>query len=251
MLAALSIAAGGLAACGGGEEAGSPKEDEPLVVSAAASLTSALTAYGDRFDGGRVRFSFAGSDALAAQIRQGVRPDVFAAADTALPQALHAEGLVGRPVVFATNRLVLAVPLRSDKVMGLTDLVRPGTTIAIGSESVPIGAYAREVLRRLGPARAQAILANVRSNEPDVRGIVGKLAQGSVDAGFIYASDVHGARGVRAILLPSGLRPRVEYAAAVVEGAPHPAAARRFVAGLLHGAGATALREADFGAPPR
>jgi molybdate transport system substrate-binding protein len=250
-LAALAVAMGGLAACGGGEEAGSTKGDEPIVVSAASSLTTAFTAYADVFDGPAVRFSFAGSDALAAQIRQGVRPDVFAGANTELPRTLHAEGLVEKPVVFATNRLVLAVPLRSDKVTSLADLAEPGMTIAIGSESVPIGAYTREVLDRLGPARAQAILANVRSEEPDVNGIAGKLAQGAVDAAFLYATDIETARGLRGILLPARLRPRVAYAAAVVAGAPHPAAAGRFVAGPLHGAGATALSEASFGAAPR
>lgn len=244
-----TLAAVLLAACGGSGASSGGQPD--LVVSAASSLTAAFTAYGTSFDGGRVRFSFAGSDQLAAQIRQGVEPDVFAAASTALPDALHEQGLVARPVVFAANRLVLAVPASGGQVDTLADLERPGTTIAIGSASVPIGAYTRTVLARLGPARSKAVLANVRSDEPDVKGIVGKLAQGAVDAGFVYVTDVQAAGGkLRAIELPASLQPRVAYAAAVVTGAPHPAQARRFVAGLLRGAGSHTLRAAGFEPPP-
>ena len=59
---------------------------------------------------------------------------------------------------------------------------------------MPIGAYTREVLGRLGRAERAAILANVRSNEPDVAGVVGKLTQGAVDAGFVYVDRRPGGR---------------------------------------------------------
>jgi molybdate transport system substrate-binding protein len=237
LAATLAIA---IAACGSSED----KRGGDLVVSAASSLTEAFSAYARSLDTS-VRFQFAGSDELAAQIRQGVRPDVFAAASPSFPRQLHAEGLVGRPVAFATNELVLAVPMRSDRVYGLADLARAGTTIAIGSSTVPIGAYTRAVLNRLGPRRARAILANVRSEEPDVKGIVGKLAQGAVDAGFVYGSDVQAAAGaLRGIALPQHLRPHVTYEAAVVNGAAHPDRARAFVAGLLSADAQAALRQA-------
>lgn len=240
-----------ITACGSardGDDAGGA-----LIVSAASSLTDAFTRYGDEIVYPRpVRFQFAGSDELAAQIRQGVKPDVFASANTSLPEELHREGLVGRPVVFAANRLVLAVPAEGDGgIAALADLAKPGVAIAIGSPSVPIGAYTREVLARLGSARAQAVLANVRSEEPDVKGIVGKLDQGAVDAGFVYYSDVLAARKrLSAIPLPERLDPHVAYAIAVVKGAPHPAEARRFVAGLLHGDGLRILRGMGFDPGP-
>src|SRR5689334_24079694 len=115
-----------LAGCGG--------EGGGLVVSAASSLKGAFTEYGG------AKFSFAGSDELAAQIQQGVKPDVFASANTKLPDALYAKKLVDKPIVFAANRLVLAVP-KDSKVGSLADLERPGMKLAIGSASVPIGAY--------------------------------------------------------------------------------------------------------------
>jgi molybdate transport system substrate-binding protein len=240
--ACAALAAGG---CGSGGSG-----DGDVIVSAATSLKRAFTAYGDGFGAARARFSFAGSDELAAQIRQGVRPDVFASADTTLPDRLFAAGLVERPRTFARNRLVLATPA-DGRVRGLDDLVRDGVTVAIGSASVPVGAYTREVLSRLGGGRGAAILAHVRSNEPDVGGIVGKLTQGAVDAGFVYATDVAAAGGrLRRIALPARTRPVAAYAVAVVRGARHPEAARRFVTGLLGGAGARALRTAGFEPPP-
>src|SRR4051794_7098258 len=187
-----------LAGCGGA--------DKPtLTVSAATSLKSAMTEYGDDFPEATVRASFAGSDELAAQIRQGVKPDVFASANTKLPDALYKEGLVEKPVVFAANELVLAVPADS-AVRRLEDLTEHGTTIAMGSESVPVGSYTRKVLDALPAAERSAILGNVRSNEPDVAGVVGKVAQGAVDAGFVYVTDVEATEGkLKAIDLPADL----------------------------------------------
>jgi molybdate transport system substrate-binding protein len=223
-------------------------DDEPrLVVSAAASMTEALNGCGPGFDGAEVRLSFAGSDELAAQIRHGIRPDVYAAANTALPADLHEEGLLARPVEFATNRLVIAIPRGSD-VRETADLRRQGMRLVIGSESVPVGSYTREVLDRLPDRKGDLILGNVRSNEPDVKGIVGKLTQGAADAGFVYATDVTAAgEELVAIPLPPVVEPGVTYAAGVVEGAKQPELARRFVDELVEGGCADALAEAGFG----
>jgi molybdate transport system substrate-binding protein len=250
---AVLLAAGvlALAACGGGDKAAGGGAKPPLTVSAAASLKQAFTQYGRQFPGADARFSFAGSDELAAQIEKGVKPDVFAAANTKLPDALYAKGLVEKPTVFAGNRLVLAVPADGVKVASLKDLERGGVTLAIGAKDVPIGAYTRTVLGKLPPPQSKAILGNVRSEEPDVAGITGKLTQGAVDAGFLYASDVRATDDkLKAIDLPDRLQPAVAYGVAVVKGAKHRAAARAFVAGLLHGAGADALHAAGFLPPP-
>ena len=183
-------------------------------------MTEALEKCAPQFgeaENAEVRLSFAGSDELAAQIRQGAKVDVYAAANTRLPDELHAEDLLSKPVEFATNEFVLAVPKDSD-IGSLDDLTEEGTTIVIGSESVPIGAYTRETLAKLPPDQEKAILANVRSNEPDVKGIVGKLTQGAADAGFVYVTDVNATGGeLKAIELPKDLEPQVTYGAGVVK----------------------------------
>lgn len=251
LIVVLALAALAGAGCGGddSDQGGSSK---PVVkVSAAASLTEAFNALKKDYTAADLRFSFAGSDELAAQIRKGVKPDVFAAANTKLPDALAKEGLVEKPVVFATNELVLAVPAQGAKVASLDDLQKPGTKIAIGAKSVPVGDYTRKVLSGLPASQEKAILANVRSEEPDVKGVVGKISQGAVDAGFVYRSDVDAASGkLKAISLPDKLKPQVAYGVAVVKGAPEPKAARAFVQSLLNGQGKTALRDAAIGPPP-
>jgi molybdate transport system substrate-binding protein len=196
------------------------------------------------------RLQFAGSDELAAQIEQGVKPDVYAAANTKLPDELNGKGLLETPVKFATNEFVLAVP-QDSKIASMDDLTASGVKIAIGAESVPIGSYTRDTLAKLPPDQEKAILANVKSEEPDVKGIVGKLTQGAVDAGFVYVTDVNATNGkLKAIELPAAVEPQVTYEAGVVTGAKHPKQAHTYVDGLVRGRCADALRQAGFGAAP-
>jgi molybdate transport system substrate-binding protein len=235
VLAAL-VAFGG---CGGSD----PKP--PVVVSAASSMTEALTSCSPD-----AKLQFAGSDELAAQIEQGVKPDVYAAANTKLPDQLHSEGKLSKPVKFATNTFVLAVP-KDSKIGSVNDLTAKGVKIAIGSETVPIGSYTRDTLAKLPPAQSKAILANVRSNEPDVKGIVGKLTQGAADAGFVYVTDVNATNGrLKAIELPADVEPQVTYEAGVVKGAKHPTEGQDYVDGLTSGACADTLKTAGFGPAP-
>ena len=249
-LAVLALALAALAGCGDDEDASEPAAKPRLVVSAASSMTEALMACAKSYPDASVKLSFAGSDELAAQIRQGVPVDVYAAASPELPRELEQEGLLDKPVDFATNQLVLAVPADSG-IASIDQLGEPGVKIAIGSDSVPIGSYTRAVLARLPADQEKAVLANVRSNEPDVKGIVGKLTQGAADAGFVYVTDVNAAGDeLEAIDLPEKLQPQVTYAGGVVEQAKQPEAAADYVEGLREGPCADALQDAGFGDVP-
>ncbi len=233
----------------GGDDGGSSDGDE-LTVSAASSLTEAFQEYGPTLEPTETRFSFAGSDELAAQIRQGAAPDVFASANTELPDALHDEGLVEQPTVFATNTLVLAVPSDS-QIDAIDDLTEPDLDLVIGAPDVPFGSYTRTVLERLPAEDSQAILDNVRSEESDVKAAIGKLTQGAADASFTYTSDVAAAgEELEAIQLPEELQPDVAYGIAVVSEAENTAGAQEFIDGLLSGEGATILEESGFKPPP-
>jgi molybdate transport system substrate-binding protein len=208
--------------------AGAGHSSSALTVFAASSLTEALPSID-----GRPRYSFAGSNALAAQLESGARADVFASADMSIPARLHARGFLERPVRFARNRLVLVVPRSNPAGVGsIRDLAKPGVTIDVAAPSVPVGGYTLEAIERTG--LASRILRNVVSRERDVRGVLAKVALGQADAGFVYSSDARTVPGqVRVIALPASLQPTVAYAIAVVAGTPNREAARAYVTRLL------------------
>ena len=163
--------------------AGAGPAAEPLKIYAAASLTEVF-----RQIDPAPAYNFAGSNQLAFQIRQGAAADVFASASPEFAQDLFEDRLVERPLTFASNKLVLAVPKSNPAgLRTVFDLARKDAKLVIGNARVPIGAYTRQVLRRLG---LTGVLSKVVSNEPDVKGIIGKLALGQADAGFVYQTDV-------------------------------------------------------------
>jgi molybdate transport system substrate-binding protein len=225
---------------------GSTSAGGGLTVFAAASLSEVFP----RIDRA-ARYSFAGSDQLALQLRQGAPVDVYAAASPKYPEALYREGVLRKPRVFATNRLVVLVPRANPaRVRSVYDLRRKGVKVVIGDGSVPVGAYTRQVLARLRIARA--VLANVVSEEPDVKGIVAKVALGEADAGFVYATDARAAaRRAKAIALPRRAQPPIRYEIAVVRSTKRLAAARAFVTRVLSKRGRLELRRAGFGLPSR
>src|SRR5207253_3535988 len=196
-------------------------------VPAAACLTDPLR----RIDP-RPQYAFAGADQLAFQIQQGAPADVFAAASPKYPDQLYRQGLVEKPIPFATNTLVLIVPKSNPaRIHSVTDLAKRGVRIVIGDASVPVGAYTLTVLKNLGIS--DAVLKNVVSKETDVKSVVAKVALGEADAGFVYVTDVKPVRGkVLAIAIRESAQPHVVYEVCVLENARHLRAAHRFVTAL-------------------
>jgi molybdate transport system substrate-binding protein len=216
----------------------------PITVFAAASLTEVLP----RIDKSP-RYSFAGSDQLAIQIQQGAPADVFAAASPKQPELLFRGGLVRKPVVFATNRLIVLVPRSNPAhIRSVYDLRREGVKIVIGDGTVPVGAYTRQILDALGITAD--VTRNVVSQETDVKGIVTKVALGEADAGFVYLTDAKPvASRTRSIALPTWAQPAIRYEVAVVKASSRPVAAKAFVKKLLSKRGRLLLKQAGFGLP--
>jgi molybdate transport system substrate-binding protein len=218
--------------------------DGSATVLAAASLTEVVP----KIDGA-ARASFGGSNQLAQQARQGFPFDVFLSASPQYAQALFAEGLVRKPVAFATNSLVLIVPRRNPaRIRSVADLAeRAKLRLVVAGPKVPIGLYTREVLKRLSLLK---VLRKTVSLEPDVKGIVGKVALGEADAGFVYATDVRPvATKVRVIPFPRRAQPTVVYEAAIAARPRDLEAAQAFLIAVLGADGRDALRAAGFGLP--
>jgi molybdate transport system substrate-binding protein len=198
-----------------------------LNVYAAASLTDVFP----KIDATE-RYSFAGSNTLAAQISQGAPADVFASANTTLPQQLYAKGLVLKPVVFTRNTLVLIVPRSNPAgIHSVFDLRRSGIKLVIAQPAVPVGGYTLQILKNMA---LTDVLSNVVSRESDVREVLAKVALGEADAGFVYSTDARTVAGkVTVLRVPAWAQPKVQYGVAVVTASPNRAAAQAFVARLL------------------
>ena len=218
----------------------------PVTVLAASSLTEVfprITA--------SPRYSFAGSDQLALQIRQGAPADVYAAASPKYTQLLYRDGFVLKPVAFATNSLIILVPESNPaSIKSVYDLRRDGIKLVIGDPAVPIGTYTRQILDTLGITAD--VMKNVVSQETDVKGIVTKVALGEADAGLVYRTDARPvASRTRSIALPAWAQPPIRYEAAVVKASSNLAAARAFVKQLVSKRGRLLLSKAGFGLPKK
>jgi molybdate transport system substrate-binding protein len=224
-----------------------PAAAQAFTVFSAASLSPAFP----RIDNSP-RFNFAGSNQLQLQIERGAPADLFASASPAEPQALFREGKCSRPVTFATNVLVVVTP-RHDAVRlrSVYELRSGRHRLAVGSAGVPIGAYTRQVLRRM--QLTSILTTNTVSLEPNVNSIIAKVGLGSADAGFAYFSDWRAAAArLHRINLPIWAQPPVRYQMCVVRRrGVDSASANRFARRVLSSRGRSILKRFGFGVPPR
>ncbi len=211
-----------------------------ITVYAAASLTDVFP----QIDSGP-KYSFGASSTLAAQISQGAPADVFASANTTIPDQLFGKGLVRKPVVFTRNQLVLVVPKSNPAgIHSVYDLRKPGVKLVIAAPAVPVGSYTRQVLKRMG---LTSVLSNVVSQESDVRSVLSKVALGEADAGFVYSTDAKTVAGkVRGLKIPAWAQPKVTYELTVVSSSNKKTAAWRFIREVLSKAGQKKLLAAGF-----
>ena len=215
-------------------------QSEPLTIYAAASLTDVFRALDPA-----QRYSFAGSNTLETQIRNGAPADIFASAAPLNTQRLFKQGLVQKPVTFTSNRLALIVPKSNPAdIKSIYDLRRKPVKLVIAGAAVPVGSYTRTVLRKMG---LSSVLSKVVSQETDVRAVTSKVALGQADAGFVYVTDARAvADRVNLIRIPAWAQPRVRYEIAVVTSSSNKAAAQTWIRTLLSARGQSVLKEYGF-----
>ena len=229
-----------------------PAPTHDLHVFAAASLREALAETADAFQRAnpnvRVVPNLAGSQLLRLQIESGARADLVISANPNHLEALQRAGLLlAPPTVVATNALVLAVPAGNPaSVSGIAALGQPNRRLVMATESVPAGAYARQMLAlhaaALGqPGFADSVLQRVISFETNVRQVAAKLELGEADAGFVYRTDVLASNGrLQVIQTPPHVQVTAHYPAAILRDAPNPELAQRFLT-FLHSPEAQAI----------
>lgn len=236
-------------------------EEATLTIFAAASLTDAFTELGLLFEekhpGVTVTFSFGSSSTLATQLVEGASADLFASANTTQMQnAVEAGRIAGEPVHFLTNSLVVITP--ADNPAGITtlaDLANEGIAFVTALPGVPIRDFTDQVLANAaadptyGADFQELVMANVVSEEDNVRQLAAKVALGEADAGIVYNSDVTPdiADQVQVIEIPEALNVIAVYPIAPTNDSPNPALTQAFIDLILSDEGQTILEKWGFG----
>ncbi|MEU6313740.1 molybdate ABC transporter substrate-binding protein [Streptomyces sp. NPDC047014] len=255
-----TLLAAALTACGGGDDTSSASPSgsgsasasaEPkaanLTVLAASSLTdvfkTAGAAYEKAHPGTKVTFSFAGSQELAAQVKQGAPADALVTADTKTMDGLKAE--TGDATVIAKNRLVIAAgkdnPFKIDE---LKDLADTKIKVVLAAPEVPVGRYSKQILD------AQKIEVKPVSQEPNVRAVLSKVELGEADAGLVYKTDsAKSGDKVVAVDIPDDQNAVASYPAAALKQSKNAEAAAAFVAWLSTPEAQKILQDAGFQKP--
>jgi len=211
-----------------------------ITVYAASSLTNVFPKIAAE------TYSFGGSNTLATQIKNGAPADVFASANMTLPTQLHQQGLCSKPVVFTRNTLVIAVPSANPAhIKSVYDLTKSGVKVDVAAPGVPVGTYTQQVLRNMNVA--DAVNANVVSQETDVATVLAHVTSGEVDAGFVYSTDAKSVPGqVKVVKIPAWAQPKVQYGICVVSAGANKPAAQAFIHLVLGKKGQAELRKYGF-----
>lgn len=137
----------------------------------------------------KVEGTYASSGDLQQQIESGLDADIFFSAATSNMDTLVNENLVDKDTVvdLLKNDVVLITP--KDSKLGIKSFkdITKAKTVAIGDpESVPAGKYAKEILTNLGIYDKVEKKASLGASVTEV---LNWVAEGSADAGIVYATD--------------------------------------------------------------
>lgn len=247
--AACIVALLSLTACSGGTESNSDSaEKTTLTVFAAASLTQVFADVAEAFTRTEpdvdVRFSFAGSSDLVAQISEGAPADVIATADESTMDTLAGDELLtGQPEIFASNTLTLAVPTGNPENIETSQDIA-GTDLVVCAPQVPCGAAPQKW------AHLNDVSLDPVSEENSVTDVLGKVSAGQADAGIVYVTDLARANGdVDQVELDGTETVINKYPAATVDASQSKDEADAFVTFLQSEEAARLLADAGFSTP--
>lgn len=225
----------------GGNKAAAPQEQKTLRLAAAASMEKVFTQkliplYQQKHPDVKVEGVYDASGKLQAQIESGLQADIFISAANKQMLALRDKGYMNNETIkpLLENKLVLIVPKQGNNtaVTGFESFSAAKHPAIGDPASVPAGQYAREALTKLGQWDA---IQNKASLGTNVTQVLNWVAEGSADAGLVYATDAALVKDKVAVIAeaPAGsLSKPVIYPIGVLKKAPQAELAKDFAAFL-------------------
>ncbi|MCR5685468.1 MAG: molybdate ABC transporter substrate-binding protein [Lachnospiraceae bacterium] len=224
---------------GNGGGADSVAESVVLTLAAAASLKNAfendlIPAFSKQYPGITIQGTYDSSGKLQTQIEEGLEADIFFSAAVKQMNALEEKGLIDSASrkELLENKIVLIISddenADDGKFHQFTDIVK-ADMIAIGDpESVPAGQYAKEALTSLGIWDEVSAKVSLGTNVTEV---LNWVAEGSAEAGIVYATDAASQPKAKAVAeAPEGtLEKPVIYPVAIVKASAHHDAAEKMM----------------------
>lgn len=213
-----------------------PQKNQHLLIAAAASLESVMEkeiipAFEKEHSEIKIEGNYDSSGKLQAQIEKGLEADIFFSAATKQMDALVSQKLIEekRVIPLLQNKLVMIVPSTSNEVFtNFADLTKIDM-IAIGDPaSVPAGQYAEKALKKLGYWDYVKLHASLGTNVTEV---LNWVAEGSAQAGLVYATDAIGNNKVKVVteLPEEALTETIVYPVAPLEQSKEKAVVDEFL----------------------
>ncbi len=226
-----------------------------LRVFAASSLTEALTEAAESFEAENssvtIETHFAGSSRLRAQLEEGAEADIFISADPRHVDAITHLLVESSVTTVATNEMVVVLSDSGQEIQSLQELSEPDVSIVIALPDVPAGHYARALVADMARQQSfsadfdDAVLANIVSEETNVRAVLAKVQLGEADAGFVYQSDLRDT-GLRSLTIPNQNPGDIAYVGAALRDSPHHDIAQAFLDFLVSEEGQRILTSHGF-----
>ncbi len=227
------------AGCGGDKQTAASQAAKTLRLAAAASMEKVfaqklIPMYQQRHPEIKIEGVYDASGKLQAQIESGLAADVFISAANKQMNALSEKGYMDKSTVkpLLENKLVLIVPKSGSEIKGFEDFSKAKHPAIGDPASVPAGQYAKEALTKLG--QWDGIQGKV-SLGTNVTQVLNWVAEGSADAGLVYATDAKLLKDKVTVVAeaPAGsLKKPAIYPIGVLAKAPQAEVAKDFAAFL-------------------
>lgn len=238
---------------GCGKGTSKPEAKQTMLLAAAASLKNCtdkelIPMFEEKYPNIKVEATYDSSGKLQTQIEEGADVDVFMSAAMKQMNLLNEKELIITDSIteLLENKVVLIVLNDSKGITSFEEIIK-ADVIAIGDpDSVPAGQYAKEVLENL---RVWDSVLPKLSLGTNVTEVLNWVAEGSADAGVVYATDAASNENVIVLAeAPEGSVSKVIYPVGIVKASKNQESAKLFTEFLQSKEAMTVFEKYGFSA---